>query len=485
MQIGGQEWPGPRQIHLEAAGQIALADLRVQVADPPDLALANQLAFGLQPRQLGQVDPGLAQDPGQVGAVGRKLGVNALQPLRIVDPAGCRDPGLPGSDVGIDRVARLGQRCSLRRPGLHVERHRLALEAAPALEGEARQAIMQARVQLDVLELEVGSGKVADRVVEISAEPRQAVRLEPARHNRSELGLARLGLGLTLHFTPGLLVRARGRHQRRQFGRLDLIRMQRGADRRHVLAEIERDLAGQIARAELQVDGNRNGLGRVLELRDRRTAQLQMQGLTFEGTGRGQRHAVGRAAVRTAGAAPDFVQVRDQIAAAAVIEIADRGSRDPELADLRDRRRALRGTLLELPIGWAVGARLQPEHGPRDADLSQHEPAVQQCPKIDHELGPLDRQHRAIARPLRIGKTQVPGDDPRVKRQIDVERPRDLELAPQRRRDPPLQRPLEPVPVEQGQSDQGGEHGEWQKEPPATSDHRKPGSDLRGGATRA
>ena len=243
----------------------------------------------------------------------------------------------------------------------------------------------------------------------------------------------------------------RGAHQSRQFAAVDVVGMERGGDRRHLLAEIERDLAGEIARSELQLDGGRVGLGPLHELCDRRAAQLQMQGLTLERTGRGQLQAPGRTAIGATSVASDLVEIGDHAAAAAVVDIADRGSRDPQLPDLGDRRRAFRETLFEFPVRGSVGARLQPEHGLGDADLGQHEPAVQQRPEVDHEFGPLHREHRAIARPVRIGKTQVVGGDLGVKRQIDIEWPPDLELAPERGRDAPLQRALEPVPVEQGQ----------------------------------
>jgi hypothetical protein len=89
--------------------------------------------------------------------------------------------------------------------------------------------------------------------------------------------------------------------------------------------------------------------------------------------------------------ARDLGEAGRDLAAAAVIEVADRGVGDPQPADLRNRRRAFGRGFLELPVGRAVRARLEPERGLADTDLRQLEPAMQQRRQIDHELGLLHR----------------------------------------------------------------------------------------------
>ena len=222
--------------------------------------------------------------------------------------------------------------------------------------------------------------------------------------------------------------------------------MQLGGHRGHVLAEVERDLARDIALAQLQVDHRRVRLGLLAELGRRRAAELQMQRLTFKLAAAGQGQAL--IAARATGRAAHLVEMGGGAQAGAVRQIADRGIADLELTDLGNDRPPAAGRL-ELPVGRAVGAGLEANRRLLDAELGQLDPAVQERWQVEYEFRLLHRQHRLIARPRRVGEPGVVDRDPGPQAEVDIEVARDLERPPEAARDLIFERALQPVPVEQ------------------------------------
>ena len=345
-EIGGDEGTRPRQIRAQPSGDRALPDPQIAVIELPHLALVREFAGGLELRQLRRRQAEPAQQLGGIAAGGLEVDVQALQKLRPIDAALRGHLGLSGLDFGIDVVGRALLLVGPGRPRPHVEHDRLVLEGAIAAQRQGWQAVRETGLQIDVLEVQLGSFELLDHVLDVDAQRRQLAEVEPA--------LACVGL-------PMRRARCAGGSQLREIGGFEPIRVQRRADPGHLLAELEREIARQIALAEPQAQRHRIRPGGGVELRGRRSAELEVERLARHGAGGGQRHL----AVRAAGAAGHLGETGRDPAPAAVREVVDRRVRDLQPADLGDVRRE-RKLSRESPVRRTVGSGLQSQARPGD-----------------------------------------------------------------------------------------------------------------------